>query len=161
MLSLRHFKSVSGLAVLRLHQFADHLASFNPSVQGNDIAHWRKFVSDFYSPTGVMRQGLVHNQKNETKQFEITTHLLARYYHTLFQSGIQNVQMFVEQPREKQVGQGTIVDCGKTSFIYWFENECHVSLNLRTSPVLNQLLTDGIGGSAGPAEGASESGSIY
>lgn len=130
---LRHLKS--GLAVLRVHQFAEHLASFNPLTQNNDITHWRRFVMDFYSPTGVMRQGLVHSQKNETKQFEITTHLLARYYHTLFQSGIKNVQMFVEQPREKQMGQGTIVDCGKTSFIYWFENECHVSLNLGISRV--------------------------
>jgi hypothetical protein len=124
-----------GLSVLRLHQFADHLGSFNPSVQNNDINHWRKFVGEFYSPVGVMRQGLVHNQKGEMKQFEITTNLLARYYFTLFESGIRNVQMLVEQPREKPtVNQGTIVDCAKTSFIYWFENECHVSFSACWEP---------------------------
>jgi len=78
-----------------------------------------------------MRQGLVHNQKNEMKQFEITTNLLARYYFTLFESGIRNVQMLVEQPREKGIAhQGTLVDCPKTSFIYWFDNDCHVSYTL-------------------------------
>jgi len=79
-----------------------------------------------------MRQGLVHNQKNEMKQFEITTNLLARYYFTLFESGIRNVQMLVEQPREKGIHQGTLVDCAKTSFIYWFDNDCHVSWALRS-----------------------------
>jgi hypothetical protein len=116
------------MSVLRLHQFADHLASFNPANQTNDINHWRKFVADFYSPVGVMRQGLWHNGMNEQKQFEITTNLLARYYYTLFESGIKSVQMVVEQPREKPIAnQGLIVDCGRTSFIYWFDNGCHVS----------------------------------
>jgi hypothetical protein len=124
-----------GLSVLRLHQFADHLAGFHPNVQNNDINHWHRFVGEFYSPIGVMRQRLAHNSKNETKQFEITTNLLARYYFTLFESGIRTVQMILEQPREKPtVNQGMIVECLKTSFIYWFENDCHVSCCNLTDP---------------------------
>lgn len=121
-----------GLSVLRLHQFADHLSAYSPSSTNNDMNHWRKFVGEFYSPIGVMRQGLIHKQNNEMKQFEITTNLLARYYFTLFESGIRMVQMLIEQPREKPtVNQGTIVDCPKTSFIYWFENDCHVSFTFQ------------------------------
>lgn len=128
-------RKLFGLSVLRLHQFADHLASFHPAVQDNDINHWHRFVGEFYSPIGVMRQRLAHGGKNETKQFEITTNLLARYYFTLFESGIRTVQMILEQPREKPtVNQGMIVECMKTSFIYWFENDCHVSCRNLVDP---------------------------
>jgi hypothetical protein len=116
------------MAPLRLHQFFDRISNFGSSSQTNDIDYWLKFVNEFYSPTGVMRLGLVHNQKNEMKQFEITTNLLARYYFTLFESGIRNVQVIVEAPRDKTVNNGTIIiECVKTSFIYWFDNDCHVS----------------------------------
>lgn len=125
-------KPTTGLAVLRLHQFASHLSGFNPHSQTNDINHWRKFVAEFYSPGGVMRQSLFHRQKNESKQFEITTNLLARYYFTLFESGIRNVQMLVESPREKPLqNNGALVESFKTSFIYWFDDDCHVSLTLQ------------------------------
>lgn len=75
-----------------------------------------------------MRQALWNSTTRETKQFEITTQVLARYYFTLFESGIRNVQIILENTRETVLpNQGHIVDSPKTSFIYWFENGCHVS----------------------------------
>lgn len=75
-----------------------------------------------------MRQALWNSTTRETKQFEITTQVLARYYFTLFESGIRNVQIMLENTRETVLpNQGHIVDSPKTSFIYWFENGCHVS----------------------------------
>lgn len=122
-------QSLRGASVLKLHQFCSHLAAFETGRQANDINHWRRFVQDFYSPGGVMRQALWNSTTRETKQFEITTQVLARYYFTLFESGIRNVQIMLENTRETVLpNQGHIVDSPKTSFIYWFENGCHVSL---------------------------------
>lgn len=114
---------------LRLHQFADTLSNFNRSSQPNDMNWWRKFVTDFYSPTGLLRQQLVNPEKNETKQFEVPTALLARYYYTLFESGVQRVEVVLQQmvENQRQPGAAVIVDCKKCSFIYWFENGVHVS----------------------------------
>ena len=125
--SLTFSRKTLGISVLRLHQFVDHLSSFNPTQDENNIEHWRKFIGDFFSPVGVMRQQLRNNEKNEYKQFEIPTNLLARYYFTLFESGIQTVQLTLEHPREKaMVNQGMMVECAKASFVYWFDNGCHV-----------------------------------
>ncbi|KAI5786701.1 LIM-domain binding protein-domain-containing protein [Pyronema domesticum] len=133
-----HPGAVSQAALAQMRQAAA-LHAYSPSSTNNDMNHWRKFVGEFYSPIGVMRQGLIHKQNNEMKQFEITTNLLARYYFTLFESGIRMVQMLIEQPREKPtVNQGTIVDCPKTSFIYWFENDCHVVAQGQLRVHLNQ-----------------------
>lgn len=87
-----------------------------------------------------MRQALWNSSTRETKQFEITTQVLARYYFTLFESGIRNVQIMLEGTRETVLpNQGHIVDSPKTSFIYWFENGCHVS-RLKSCFVCSQTL---------------------
>lgn len=99
---------------------------FNAANTSNDINHWRKFVHDFYSTTGTLRQQLVNIKQNEPKQFEIPNNLLARYYFTLFESGVQNVQLVIEQAREAVRQQGPCVECQKATFIYWFENGIHV-----------------------------------
>lgn len=89
---------------------------------------WKKFCGDYYSPTGLLRQQLVNTEKNETKQFEVPTALLPRYYCTLFESGVQHVEVILQQMTEVQARpNAVIVDCKKCSFIYWFENGVHVS----------------------------------
>lgn len=80
-----------------------------------------------------MRQQLRNTEKNELKQFEITTALLARYYFTLFESGVQTIQMTLEHPREKPMVNGMMVECPRATFIYWFEGGCHVGFCLRFS----------------------------
>lgn len=85
-------------------------------------------MAEFYSPSGVMRQLLWNTSTRETKQFEVTTQVLARYYFILFGSGVQNIQIVLENVREKELAnQCHAVECPKTSFIYWFENGFHVS----------------------------------
>ncbi|RPB01006.1 hypothetical protein L873DRAFT_1827374 [Choiromyces venosus 120613-1] len=120
-------KTLLGHSVLGLYRFSGHLSAFNASRDPNDINYWRKFVQEFYSQSGVMRQLLWHNNTRETKQFEVTTQVLARYYFTLFESGVQNIQIVLENVREKELAnQCHIVECPKTSFIYWFENGFHL-----------------------------------
>jgi hypothetical protein len=74
----------------------------------------------------VLRQGVWNNTAG-SKQFEIATPALARYYLTQFMSGITQIQMVVEGARERESPNGGhYVDAGKCSFIYWFKNECQV-----------------------------------
>ena len=95
------------------------------STQG--LTSWQAFVEQFYSPSGVLRQG-VWNAQTGSKQFEISTPALARYYWTQFNSGVKQIQMIVEGAQEKDLPSGgQIVESGKTSFIYWFVNGCQVS----------------------------------
>lgn len=91
------------------------------------MPYWNSFVERFYSPNGVLRQG-VFNPQSGSKQFEIATPALARYYLTQFTSGIRHIQMVVEAARERDSPNGGhIVESTKTSFIYWFTNDTQVS----------------------------------
>ena len=89
--------------------------------------YWQSFVDRFYAPGGVLRQG-VWNPQVGAKQFEISTPALARYYLTQYTSGIRQIQMVVEGARERDMPNGGhVVESARTSFIYWFTNDCQVS----------------------------------
>jgi hypothetical protein len=113
-------------AILTLHAYSEHLGNFQSRNEAQDLLYWQSFVERFYSPGGVLRQG-VWNNSTGSKQFEIATPALARYYLTQFTSGISQVQMMVEGAREREAPNGGhYVEAPKCSFIYWFKNECQV-----------------------------------
>lgn len=117
-----------GATILILNSFAEQLGAFQSRGESPDLGYWQNFVDRFYSPGGVLRQG-VYNPQAGSKQFEIATPALARYYMTQFTSGIRRIQMVVEAAREREVPNGGhIVDSPKTSFLYWFANDTQVSL---------------------------------
>lgn len=70
----------------------------------------------------------VWNPQAGSKQFEILTPALPRYYWTQFESGVKHIQMIVENAQERDISNGgQIVESSKTYFIYWFVNGCQVS----------------------------------
>ncbi|CBF69825.1 LIM domain-binding protein [Aspergillus nidulans FGSC A4] len=118
--------AMRGQSVLVLGNFAEQLSSFTSRGEAADLAYWSSFVDRFYSPTGVLRQGVFNNQAG-AKQFEIATPALARYYLTQFASGIRQIQMLIEGPREKDLPNGGhLVECPKAFFIYWFTNDAQL-----------------------------------
>lgn len=138
---------MKGATILILNSLADHLSSFtvcqvsssglnsiNADLsqsrgEAQDLQYWQSFVDKFYAPGGVLRQGVCNPQAGSFKQFEISTPALARYYLTQFTSGIRQIQMVVEGPRERETpNSGHIVESPKTSFIYWFTNDSQVRL---------------------------------
>ena len=157
MMQPRMQNALGGNSVLTLLQFGDHLSQFTVSAtprrngdnrnshqdalqvrnqsqqpQSNDLSYWQSFVDRFYSPTGVLRQQL-SDSENNLKAWEIPTSALARYYWTHFSSGVQNMQMIMENARSKDLPSGGhIVECAKSSFIYWFADDCHVKFHLYT-----------------------------
>lgn len=111
--------------MFHLLAFAEQLSAYsNRSSQG--LAYWQTFVQQFYSPGGVLRQG-VWNAQRGSKQFEISTPALARYYWTQFNSGVKRIQMIVENAVEKDFPNGgQIVESPRTCFLYWFDNDCQL-----------------------------------
>ncbi|KAL3462894.1 LIM-domain binding protein-domain-containing protein [Aspergillus heterothallicus] len=115
--------AMRGQSILCLGNFAEQLSSFQSRGEATDLLFWQSFVDRFYSPTGVLRQG-VYNPQAGSKQFEIATPALARYYNTQFTSGIRQIQMLIEAPRERDSQNGGhIVESPRASFIYWFAND--------------------------------------
>ncbi|KAL4938942.1 LIM-domain binding protein-domain-containing protein [Aspergillus oleicola] len=115
--------AMHGKAILQLGHFAEQLSIFQSKSEASDLAYWSNFVDKFYSPTGVLRQGVFNSQAG-AKQFEIATPALARYYFTQFTSGIRQIQMVIEGARERESPNGGhIVECPKAYFIYWFTND--------------------------------------
>ena len=115
-----------GQSILVLNGYAELLSQFQPRDEATDLLYWQSFVDRFYTSGGSLRQG-VWNPQVGSKQFEISTPALARYYMTQFTSGIRNIQMVVEAARERESPNGGhIVESHKTSFIYWFTNDCQL-----------------------------------
>ena len=110
--------------------------------------YWQNFVERFYSQTGVLRQELCSSDDFSTKEYQISQPTLARYYYTHFSSGVQNIQMILENAREKDLPNGGhYVESVRSCFIYWFSNGCQVRMILGVASVnfaeLVQLVTVG------------------
>lgn len=118
-----------GQSILTLHSYAENLGGFASRGEVADLNYWHSFVDRFYSPAGVLRQG-VWSPQGGSKQFEISTPALARYYLTQFNSGIKQIQMVVEGAREHNMPNGGhMVDAAKAYFIYWFTNDTQLFTN--------------------------------
>ncbi|KKK26003.1 hypothetical protein AOCH_000459, partial [Aspergillus ochraceoroseus] len=125
-LMMQQRMALKGATILCLNNFAEHLSNFQSRGEAHDLLYWQSFVDRFYSPTGVLRQG-VYNPQAGSKQFEIATPALARYYMTQFTSGIRQIQMLIEGARERDSPNGGhIVESPKASFIYWFTNDAQL-----------------------------------
>ncbi|WEW57205.1 hypothetical protein PRK78_002667 [Emydomyces testavorans] len=110
----------------RLLSFAEQLSAYSNRNPAQGLAYWQTFVEQFYSPVGVLRQG-VWNAQRGSKQFEISTPALARYYWTQFNSGIRQIQMIVEAAVDKDLPTGgQVVESPRTFFLYWFDNGCQL-----------------------------------
>ena len=76
----------------------------------------------FFSQIGVLRQQYWSSVDQSTKQYEVSTPALARYYCTHFSSGVQTIQMILGMAKETDLPNGGHFVESKSSFIYWFEN---------------------------------------
>jgi hypothetical protein len=125
--SMLNFTDQSSILKMSLPSTRIYLLTISqPRGEAQDLLHWHQFVDKFYSPVGVLRHGVLQPQ-NGSKMFEITCAMLPRYYHTMFNSGIKRIQTHMEQTRERELASGShVVESSKTSFMYWFSNDCQV-----------------------------------
>jgi len=144
MMQQPHMQNLGGSKyIMKLHQFGSYLsqASLSPGPRANgrldgqqqdrrradDISYWQNFVDEFFSAQGILKQSMLSANDNSAKQFEISTPALARYYYLHFNSGIQNIQMFIDSVREKNLNGGIHILEANSTFIYWSRTGHQVS----------------------------------
>ncbi|RUS25336.1 hypothetical protein BC938DRAFT_472309 [Jimgerdemannia flammicorona] len=116
----------NGSGVLRLLDYNDSLAG-PTNANAADINFWRKFIGEFYSENGTMKYELWNSKSNDKRNFELTTALLPRFYQINFESGVQSIQMTIENAKEYALPSGgRLVECPSASLFHQFDNGCQV-----------------------------------
>ncbi|EHK98188.1 hypothetical protein M7I_5952 [Glarea lozoyensis 74030] len=137
-------EKLRGQCLMKLMLFADHLSNFATNSkpletymangaasraaaqltkQQEDLGYWMHFVSQFFSPKGVMRHSLWMLDENSNKQYEIPFSALPRYFHTHFESGVKSMQLITEKGTERALpNSGHYIESQKSTFVYWFDN---------------------------------------
>lgn len=98
----------------------------------NSIEYWQDFVSTFYAAGSIARDDVVmklalwNAQYGENRTFELNATLLARYYKIIFDSGIKDLVLLMENPKEYFSLGMMLVDCPRASMVYTFDNDVQV-----------------------------------
>src|SRR4051794_28964798 len=99
------------------------------AMKQNDLSYWYNFVDQFFAASGVLRHRYMSLSDNSLKQYEIIKEALPRYYEAHFEGGIRNIQMVLQECREKDtLNQTTFITCSRATFIYLYEGGTQVSL---------------------------------
>ncbi|KAI8340189.1 LIM-domain binding protein-domain-containing protein [Chlamydoabsidia padenii] len=111
-------KPVTGLAVLRLLQFAEQLS---PGDQAHQRGYWDGFVTDFFTPSSQTKLGLRNSDTDEQKAYYISHYSTATFFHTLYDCGVTSIQLTLEQTMEYVLPGGQMnVECPRANFIYHY-----------------------------------------
>ncbi|KAK8247536.1 LIM-domain binding protein-domain-containing protein [Phyllosticta capitalensis] len=134
---------IYGVSILKLLNLADHLSRFTSNRQPNDLLYWKQFVGRFFTENGVFKQTLLDYGAQTTnpgsKNFEICTLALPRYFYTQFQSGLENLQLTMDGLVEKELGNSChYVESARAKFIYWYKNGTQVVHNGKLSAMFDQ-----------------------
>lgn len=83
-------------------------------------------MDKFFNESGSFIHVLYSSAKERTKQFEIVCAALPRYFYTVFNTDIQNIQITLDGAKENTGSAETKVTCDRAKFIYTYENQCQV-----------------------------------
>lgn len=125
--------------ILRLYQFSSDLSQqmasprsqssgrldgqTQASKSSRDMKYLQRFVDNFFSSKGMLRQALWSSGDQSTKHFDVPTAGVARYYWSQFSSGVKNIQMFIEGATERRMPNGgCYVESPRCTIVYWFAN---------------------------------------
>jgi hypothetical protein len=108
--------------------FVDQIGRFHPSVDPdkNGLEWWQGFVEKFFTETGAFIHSVYSKTKGNTKQFEIVYAALPRYFDTLFNTDVANLQITLDGATEKASHPELRVTCDRAKFIYTYKNQCQV-----------------------------------
>jgi hypothetical protein len=117
----------SGTGTLKLMNFVDQIGKFGSVDHGpNNVERWQSFVEKFFTETGSFIHCVFSNNTERTKQFEIVYAALPRYFYTLFNTDVTNLQITLDGSAEKVAPPATKVTCDRAKFIYTYKNQCQV-----------------------------------
>lgn len=102
---------------------------------------WQSFVDKFFNESGSFIHVLYSMSAERTKQFEIVCAALPRYFYTVFNTDIQNIQITLDGAKENTGPSENKVTCDRAKFIYTYENQCQVrfSASARLRPCTNHI----------------------
>ncbi|KAK9766993.1 hypothetical protein K7432_003508 [Basidiobolus ranarum] len=121
--------AIPGAAVYRLVQYGEHLSPMSEASKF-DIEHWRKFTSEFYAESGLMKYSVRNSQFKDVRVFELNTSLLPRFYLINFESGVTEMNLTLENPQEYVLpNESHVVECTRANFIYHFDNDVQVTVS--------------------------------
>lgn len=83
-------------------------------------------MDKFFNDSGSFIHVLYSSAKERTKQFEIVYNALPRYFYTVFNTDIQNIQITLDGAKENTGPADTKVTCDRAKFIYTYDNQCQV-----------------------------------
>jgi hypothetical protein len=126
--------SNTGHGMLKLMNFVDHVGKIPTTTtlpdgtSSNKVENWQAFVDRFFSDTGSFIHCVYHNGTERTKQFEIVHAALPRYFLTLFNTDVTNLQITLDGATEKisPASSELKVTCDRAKFIYTYKNHCQV-----------------------------------
>lgn len=107
--------------------FVDQIGRYNAD-QGepNLVPRWQTFVDKFFTETGSFIHVVFSGHQERTKQFEIVHAALPRYFYTLFNTDVTNLQITLDGATEKASPPELKVTCDRAKFIYTYKNHCQV-----------------------------------
>lgn len=117
----------AGQGTLKLLNFVEQIGRFtaNRGVD-NEVSKWQSFVDKFFVEHGSFVHVVFHNTQERTKQFEIVYAALPRYFYTLFNTDVINLQITLDGATEKSSPPDLKVTCDRAKFIYTYRNQCQV-----------------------------------
>ena len=102
----------------------EQIGNFNAS--NNNIEWWQAFVDRFFADSGSFVHIVCSSSTERTKQFEIVYAALPRYFYTLFNTDVTNLQITLDGAAEKASNGELKVTCERAKFIYTYKNSCQV-----------------------------------
>jgi hypothetical protein len=121
-----------GQGTLKLLNFVEQIGKFEATEtedgkKNNNVDRWQAFVDKFFTETGSFIQVVsMAETPDRTKQFEIVYAALPRYFYTLFNTDVTDLQITLDGATEKMAGPELKVTCDRAKFIYTYSNHCQV-----------------------------------
>lgn len=93
---------------------------------------WQNLVNEFFDQEALYRTTL-WDKSDVSQAQEICMPILARYFWMQFNSGVERMQICINEPQQRDMNNGGfLVESNRCTFTYWYENSSQVSLVSRT-----------------------------
>jgi hypothetical protein len=128
----------NGQGTLKLLNFVDQISRFSSARGLNKIENWQSFVDKFFSESGSFINNFWSDRTEGTKQWEIIYAAIPRYFYTLFNTHVENLQITIDGAQEKSTGTETKVTCDRAKFIYTYKTQCPIQVRSTLSYFLTK-----------------------
>lgn len=107
----------------------------------NEFDHWASVVDQHFAEDGVFSLSLCSDKPNGgSKEFTIVRASVPRFFHTLFSTQVESLQISVNGAKTESIGSNTRVKCERARFTYVYKpamtRGCPIEVSLCTDAFL-------------------------